>query len=68
MFLLRDGLGDARDARQIRTFGCVAVSLTRPRLRGDMTPPWTPAEQAAPIRSAHERTLVPEEVAGRSDE
>jgi hypothetical protein len=26
-FLLRDGLGDAGDARQIRTFGCVAVSL-----------------------------------------
>jgi hypothetical protein len=26
-FLLRDGLGDARDSRQIRTFGCVAVSL-----------------------------------------
>jgi hypothetical protein len=26
-FLLRDGLGDARDSRQIRTFGWVAVSL-----------------------------------------
>ena len=36
--------------------------------RGDMTPTCTPAEQAAPIRSAHERTSAPEEVAGRSDE
>ena len=33
-------------------------------LRGDMTPT---AEQAAPVRSAHERTLAPEEVAGRAD-
>lgn len=37
-------------------------------LRGDMTPTWPSAEQAAPVRSAHERTLAPEEVAGRSDE
>ena len=28
-------------------------------LRGDMTSIWTPAEQAAPVRSAHERTLAP---------
>jgi hypothetical protein len=26
-FLLRDGMGDARDSRQIRSFSCVAVSL-----------------------------------------
>jgi hypothetical protein len=36
--------------------------------RGDMTLTWTPAEQAAPVRSGHERTLAPEGVAGRSDE
>jgi hypothetical protein len=35
---------------------------------GGMTLTWTPAEQAAPVRSAHERTLAPEGVAGRSDE
>ena len=34
---------------------------------GDMMPTWTPAEQAAPVRSAHERTLAPKGVAGRSD-
>jgi hypothetical protein len=33
-----------------------------------MTLTWTPAERAAPVRSAHERTLAPEGVAGRSNE
>ena len=33
-----------------------------------MTPTWTPVEQAAPVRSAHERTLASEEVGGRFDE
>src|SRR5829696_9654812 len=36
-------------------------------LRGDMTPTWTPAEQAAPV-GARMNEPRPEEVAGRSDE
>jgi hypothetical protein len=55
-------------AQRSRRLGVPARLQIRAPSRGDMTLTWTPAEQAAPVRSAHERTLAPEGVAGRSDE
>ena len=67
--LLGHELGESESTNDMRSASLIAADVavgTRRVVRGDMTLTWTPAEQAAPVRSAHERTS-PEGVAGRSD-